>query len=432
MQATSDLRSIGSVQPAVPSTHEPQSREPELSSTEQMIYTTYRANHGELAASRWLKGYLARRHSKQPLFGAPGTTERPAKPFQTPSPHGNRLSSPPSPSEVISARSVAAEALSQDGIRTALYCNEARDKLIVEAQTLAEMLRSCVVAVEARSDRRAAIEHLHTELVTLALAVKQARGYKAASQIAVHQSAELLADILRISDASLYRYLPYLREIGLIDYRSNKSTTLVEEESCTRADGTLIAICLQPGSQAKLGIHDFGTYRDLDADRKAGRTAYRYRKQLRESLKAPLSQWVLKPLIIWALAPGHYHSLPLDVTLSLPSLALETILDVPSVGFGDRCQAVERAAGAIAANLADGQSHRFWCDVLWRLLRLHDQGRAEGSFGVVYRVVMRCVVDAREGFARKPGALAQSRLRGWAGWEELRRVALCRVAPKPL
>jgi len=112
-------------------------------------------------------------------------------------------------------------------------------------------------------------------------------------------------------------------------------------------------------------------------------------------------------------------------------LALETILDVPNVGFEDRCQAVEMAAGAISANLADGQSHRLWCNVLWRLLRLHDQGRAEGSFGVVYRVVMRCVIDAREGFARKPGALAQSRLQGWAGWEKLRRVELRRVGPVP-
>ncbi len=139
----------------------------------------------------------------------------------------------------------------------------------------------------------------------------------------------------------------------------------------------------------------------------------------------------MKPLVIWALAPGYCHSLPLDVTLSLPSLALETILDVPSVDFSDRCKAVELAAGAVAANLADGQSHRFWCDVLWRLLRLHDQGRAEGSFGVVYNVVKRCVIDAQEGFARKPGALAQSRLEGWAGWEELRRVELRRVGPVP-
>lgn len=188
---------------------------------------------------------------------------------------------------------------------------------------------------------------------------------------------------------------------------------------------------MQPGSQAKLCIHDFGTYRDLDADRKAGRTAYRYRKQLRESLKSPKSQWSLKPLLIWALAPGHFHDLPLDVTLSVPNLALETILDVPSVGFEDRCRAVEMAAGAIAANLADGQSHRFWCDVLWRLLRLHDQGRAEGSFGVVYHVVMRCAIDAHEGFARKPGALAQSRLQQWKEWDELRRVELRQVGPVP-
>lgn len=357
--------------------------------------------------------------------------ERPAEPSVGSSRPDYRHLASPDPSEALSARATVVEALSHDGIRTALYCTNARDRLIAEARALAAALRACVPTLEARGDRRAALESLHTDLVTLALAVKQARSHVSAAQLTVHQSAELLAQVLGISEASLYRYLPYLREVGLIDYRGSKSSATFEGESCTRADGTLIAVSLKPGTQAKLCIHDFGTYRDLDADRRAGRTAYRYCRQLRESLKPPLTQWVLKPLLIWALAPGHFHSLPLNVTLSLPSLALETILDVPSVDFSERCKAVELAAGAVAANLADGQSHRFWCDVLWRLLRLHDQGRAEGSFGVVYNVVKRCVIDAREGFARKPGALAQSRLKQWQGWEELRRVELRRVALVP-
>ncbi len=357
--------------------------------------------------------------------------ERPAAPVAGSSGPEYRSLVVPGPSAALSARAVVVEALSHDGIRTALYCTEARDKLIAEAQGLAEALRADVPTLEARRDRRAAVESLHTDLVILALAVKQARGHKSATQLTVHQSAELLAQVLGIGDASLYRYLPLLREVGLIDYRGSKSSATFEGESCTRADGTLIAISLRPGTQAKLDINDYGTYRDLDADRRAGRTAYRYRTELRESLKASTGQWGLKPLVIWALAPGYCHSLPLDVTLSLPSLALETILDVPAVDFSERCKAVELAAGAVAANLADAQSHRFWCDVLWRLLRLHDQGRAEGSFGVVYNVVKRCVVDAQEGFARKPGALAQSRLKQWQGWEELRRVELRRVGPVP-
>jgi hypothetical protein len=358
--------------------------------------------------------------------------KRPAEPLKGSSSNKYRSVPPPSPSEVISARGAVAEALSYNTIRTALYCTKARDKLIAEAQVLSETLRACAPPVKAgRSDRRAAVESLHTELVTVALAVKQSRGHVAAGQITIHQGAELLAEVMGISDASLYRYLPLLREVGLIDYRGNKSSATVEGESCTRADGTLIAVSLRPETWAKLSVHDFGTYRDLDADREAGRTAYRYRQQLRQSLKTPTGQWSLKPLVIWALAPGHFHSLPLDVTLSLPTLALETILDVPGVDFMERCKAVELAAGAVAANLADGQSHRFWCDVLWRLLRLHDQGRAEGSFGVVYNVVKRCVIDRREGFARRPGALAQSRLKHWAGWEELRYTGLRPVAPSP-
>ena len=84
--------------------------------------------------------------------------------------------------------------------------------------------------------------------------------------------------------------------------------------------------------------------------------------------------------MIWALAPGYCHSLPLDVTLSLPSLALETILDVPAVDFSERCKAVELAAGAVAANLADGQSHRFWCDVLLETLTVTRPGPRRGEF----------------------------------------------------
>ncbi len=280
--------------------------------------------------------------------------ERPAEPLGGSSVCNHLRLVPPGPSEDISARGAVAEALSYNAIRTALYCTEARNKLIAESNALAEALRACAPPIEAsRSDRRAAIESLHTQLVTVALAVKEARGHVAAGQITVHQSAELLAEVLGLGDASLYRYLPLLRDVGLIDYRGSKSSATVEGESCTRADGTLIAISLRPETWAKLGIHDFGNYRDLDADRKAGRTAYCYRQQLRQSLKTPTGQWSLKPLVIWALAPGHFYSLPLDVTLSLPTLALETILDVPSVDFSERCKAVELAAGAVAKSVAE-------------------------------------------------------------------------------
>ena len=383
---------------------------------------------------------LARRNS-QPLglFSLPGPdrqtsrepSERPAKLPEAVDASKYRSPAPPGPSEAVSARAAAATALTPDATRTALYCADARAKLDAEAGALAEALRACTPALEARCDRRTAAEALHTGLVALASAVMQARGHKAAAQVTVHQSAELLAEVSGISTASLYRYLPLLQEIGLIDYRGNKSTATVGEERCTRADGTLIAVNLKPGTSARLGIHDFGSYRDLDADRLAGRTAYRYCEQLRESPKTSTGGWKLRPLLIWALAPGHFYNLPLEVTLSLPTLALEAILDVPSVAFSERCKAVETAAGAIAANLADGQSLRFWADVLWRLLRLHDQGRGEGGFGVVYHVVNRCLTDRREGFAKKPGALAQSRLRQWAGWEELQRVELRRVGPVP-
>ena len=83
--------------------------------------------------------------------------ERPAEPFVGSSGPKYRHLPPPDPSEALSARAAVAETLSHEGIRTALYCTEARDKLIAEARALAVELRACSPTLEARRDRRAAL-----------------------------------------------------------------------------------------------------------------------------------------------------------------------------------------------------------------------------------------------------------------------------------
>lgn len=71
---------------------------PELSTTEQMIYTTYRTNHGAVAAERWLKGYLERRNGS-PVQVA--SNQRPLIPLAAPE-------RPAEPSEPVMRRDTAA------------------------------------------------------------------------------------------------------------------------------------------------------------------------------------------------------------------------------------------------------------------------------------------------------------------------------------
>jgi hypothetical protein len=108
---------------------------------------------------------------------------------------------------------------------------------------------------------------------------------------------------------------------------------------------------------------------------------------------------------------------------------LEAVLDVRFAGREDRREAVDGAARALAANLGDMGSVMFYRWLLWQLLRLSDRHQGD-HWHQVYEMARRARADATEGFARKPGALFTSRLKGAPWFDEVMRAS-GRVGVRP-
>jgi hypothetical protein len=364
---------------------------PELSSTERMIYTTYRANHGAVAADRWLRSYLERRNvspiqsaSNQPLFTPLAAPERPAE-----------------PSEPVFRR-----------------------------DTVAPPLQEAVESFSARQVARVAKDlnplalRIYALLNLMGCTVGHRRGYsRKASQVSYFCPAEPICAHLGISRGSFYRSLKELVALGLVDARGHKTTI---NGWATRCDGTLWSVKLMPhkGGRARLSFDDLkAQYRDLEADIEAGNTAW---AQMRQSNTGEVNRVTLASLLAWALSPACEQD-PVNMTVASDErLSLEILLDVPFVPKQGRREAVDKAARALAQHLTDDTSLNFYRYLVWQLLRLHQQGR--DYLPAVYQMVQRASADYREGFAGKPGALFVSRLKACALWDELREVPPTRIA----
>lgn len=367
---------------------------PELSTAEQLIYTTYRANHGAGAAERWLKGYLERRSI--PLAQSP-SKQPPLIPLGAP----ERLAEPSEP--------------------------------VLRRDTAALPLQEAVESFSARQVARVAEDlnplalRIYTLLHRLGCTVAQHRGYhRRAGQVSYFCPAESICAHLGISRGSFYRSLKELLALGLVDARGHKTTI---NGWAVRCDGTLWSVKLRPhqGGRARLRFEDLkAQYRDLEADIEAGNTAY---AQTRQSKTDETPVVTLECLLAWALPPVRQQN---PVTLTVASdehLSLELLLDVPFLPKQGRREGVDKAARALAQGLTDASSLNFYRYLVWQLLRLHQQGR--DYLLAVYQMVLRARTDQHEGFARKPGALFVSRLKACALWNELREVSQVRVGSMP-
>jgi len=364
---------------------------PELSTTERMIYATYRANHGAVAAERWLKSYLRRRSSPPTQLAS---KQLPLIPLAAPE-------RPAEPSEPVLRRDTAALPLQE-----AVESFSARQVAWVVADLNPLALR------------------IYALLNLLGCTVAHRRGYhRKASQVSYFCPAESVCAHLGISRGSFYRSLKELLALGLVDARGHKTTI---NGWAVRSDGTLWSVKLLPhkGSRARLRYDDLkAQYRDLEADIEAGNTAY---AQTRQSNTGETNVVTLESLLAWALPPVCAQN---PVTLTVASeqrLSLEILLDVPFIPKQGRREGVDRAARALAQHLTDDTSLNFYRYLVWQLLRLHQQGR--DYLLAVYQMVQRANADHREGFARRPGALFVSRLKACTLWEEIREVPPTRIA----
>jgi hypothetical protein len=265
---------------------------------------------------------------------------------------------------------------------------------------------------------------LYQAMRQVASEVSDARGYCAAVSV-VHffVPGEIVANALCMARSTLYLKLKELRDSDLIDARAH----YVTHRGHTQADGMVWAVKMDPERQGAVKVpYDAlkKSYRCLSADVAAGRTAFR---QIGQSKETSTKQVDVQKILAWALPPSITQKPDMGLTVRCD---LEALLDVPFVDKTERRAAVDGAARALSASLADVGGLMFYRWLIWQLLRLSD--RHQGDYWhQVYEMTRRARADAAEGFARKPGALFTSRLKQWEVWEQLRRLPPYAVGPAP-
>ncbi len=261
---------------------------------------------------------------------------------------------------------------------------------------------------------------LYQALRETAVRTRVARGYAATTtHVTLHLPLEVVAAAVGRHRVTVWRALPKLRALGLVDARPHKCNSAGQ----TRNDGTLWAVRLDPEHPAPARLtfeelkHD--GWRDLDRDRRRGRTAHRAvrahrEKRVQQSEAFPQEGFDLELLLEWSL-PLQQSENPVTPDCCTGSRRdLETVLDVQHAPREARGAAVNLAAQALAAALRDRGGVGFYRKLLWQLLRRSD-ATGEAHWYAVYLAAQRAAIDAQEGFARKPGAVFTSRLKA-AGW----------------
>ena len=271
-------------------------------------------------------------------------------------------------------------------------------------------------------------------LDALARHVFKTRGYRLTpGQIVFHTSQELLAEALDVDVATVRRWTRLLEARGYCDSRPHFSDMSQDGETVTAVDGMLYAVRLTPGHRARLGYDDLShQWRDLDADRKAGRTAWALLKAVRAEKKQARLEgkkklrgstsptcggaWV-QALKDWAVTPGTTSDPLEDDPRNFPPEEARTVQDVvyalPLVLDAHptkRAALVGMLGSALARQLHDQHSRRWYCRLIWDAYAASVEGR-QGLQQLAAQLA-RLDADRREwGGLRNPAALLVTRLR---------------------
>jgi len=306
---------------------------------------------------------------------------------------------------------------------------------VPEVLDLAELLDLAVLCPKrGRGARTEGAGRLARLLDELGRHVFKTRAYQLTpGQIVFHTSQELLAEALGVDVATVRRWTRRLETLGYCDSRPHYSDMSRNGETVAAVDGTLYAVRLQPGQHAHLGYDDLcHQWRDLDADRKAGRTAWALLKAVREEkqkarlegkkkLRGSASSteggvWV-QTLKDWAVTPGTANIPLVDDPRNFPPEEARTVQDVvyalPLVLDAHptkRAALVGMLGSALARQLHDQHSRRWYCRLIWDAYAASVEGRA--GLQQLAAQLARLDADRREwGGLRNPAALLVARLR---------------------
>jgi len=306
---------------------------------------------------------------------------------------------------------------------------------VPEVLDLAELLD--LVELRPKRGRGAGTEgpgRLARLLHELARHVFKTKGYRLTpGQIVFHTSQELLAEALGVDVATVRRWTRQLEARAYCDSRPHFSDMSQDGETVTAVDGTLYAVRLVPGHRARLGYDDLcHQWRDLDADRKAGRTAWALLKAVRAEKKKARQEgkkklrgsttptqggaWV-QALKDWAVIPGTANTPLDDDPRNFPPEEARTVQDVvyalPLVLDAHptkRAALVGMLGAALARQLRDQHSRRWYCRLIWDAYA----ASVEGRHGLQQLAAQLARLDADRhewGGLRNPAALLVTRLR---------------------
>ncbi len=268
---------------------------------------------------------------------------------------------------------------------------------------------------------------LFKALVAAAVETAKSKGYSTrTTHVTMHVPLEIVAKACGISRFTAWRYLPQLKDLGLIDYRNHKGVC----RGKTHNTGTLWQVRLNPaaGSKCRLSYDDLKfKWRDLDGDVRAGRTSY---AALKHTTTLEADSVDIESILAWTLPPKTGETPVASVCCKPRQVSLETLLDVKYAPKEERNSMVALAAQALSQALSDGSSVSFYQKLLWQLLRRSDATSEDYSYQV-YLMAQRARTDALEGFARKPGALFVSRLKDAPWFDEVMRQPPTRVGTLP-
>jgi hypothetical protein len=270
-------------------------------------------------------------------------------------------------------------------------------------------------------------QQLYDALRSVGTQVGRERGYVSrVSVVHFHIPGEIVARACGMARSTLYVKLRELKAAGVVDARAH----YVTYRGRTRADGMVWAVRLAGDASRGISVPFDAlkqSYRCLSADVESGRTAWA-QLQAPDSQKNFQGKVDIEMLLAWALPPVTTQK-PVKSLTVRPDL--EAVLDIPHVDKADRGGAVDRAARALSVAFSDPTGVMFYRWLLWQLLRLA-QSTGAAPWHMVYEQARRARADAQEGFARRPGALFVSRLKGAPFWDEVMRAPSLRVGTRPL
>jgi hypothetical protein len=229
-----------------------------------------------------------------------------------------------------------------------------------------------------------------------------------ASQVAFPLPNDLLAAHIGVDRATVWRWMELLKQAGLADARQHRSWAVINGTPGFYTTGNVWLVRLKPG-RVKWEYADLAhPWRDLEEDRKHGRTAYRVLwpqgKGKGKNRKKPIRP-SLELLVRWTL--GIREAPPPEVLLTRRDPTdIAELFALTDLDPQERPDAIQALAERMAHNLGDLHSVKFYMRVLWRVVEGKVPATAVyNAYRAAYAPIRQRLHGDGPGQVRRPGAL---------------------------